>query len=1611
MEPFSTIEFPDFGDPPLTDQTSAHESDNGSVMERGCKREDYNAESSSQSIENNEICDMLYNDDAINAVAGIEFAEAHEDNDLCATLYDDDVVSAVPKIIHPVSKEPSKRLGDELVLKVKTCANIESLAEGRERKANACALDKSENLMVEKKTEGHNCAAEKLALVSTCVINKKEVSGATNCALDEKLTEDKDLNFVHRSLFTENYRRLVWGIEVGDSDSDCCPEVPAADMEAYFSVNPLWNEGGGSLAREIDPNISGSPLCNRHKDSLKHDDDSCTEPQESPNFVMHACTSDHPIFCGAEDSSNCDTCEGNSLAEVEEWLPLNCCQVIEDPIVKDSSIHKVRAKELLCKNCNGFKDSEAARDCLSINVDRKLCKCSERRKRKTTENFIGSSSSKNKRKSFSDFEADTIVCKKLKRVSDGVNVMAVQNCTSSPSTSRMFERKNKKPYSKIRREGVKCSEADALEKLICKAPNKEVQMIESDSLCKKEKSYIWASMKKAGIERYSNKKSSVVGNKLSPKILSKDAAHFDNKLESFPDQLMETKVSRDKILMRRLVKVIDPDAEENHFCKGSNGKVSGTLHQQMKSNGLAAKLHKDAIVLSKSKDSEHKKVDEKLCKKRQEKVVLAEVVMGSTCNDKKVDVPVNLRCKRSNGKVWRCSNLENKVTNEKNSYPEKRPANVIADVLPAKKVKIAGIEPFSSSGRLKSADHELSRSMKPTQKLKPEDHELWGSEVPSKGTNKHVGMAAMTPLKKKRLKNGSHLLNLTDERLAGSLQNGKVLLPEESENSFLRVLAEGLPKKRDAFLMSPALSVSMKCTSSGNDNGSVLESHDSSLQHLGQGSYAGREWQIGGCHQCRCSEKEVICCQKCLKKRYCRQCLERWYPKISRADLLQACPHCRGFCNCKACLRKDVTKSACSEMKQKLSVTKRIKYLRYMLSYVRPLLEQLHNEQLEEILMEERWRRVEKIKVERSKVMQDERLFCNNCRTSIVDLYRGCSSCDYELCLTCCRELRQGHQPGGKEAGSAEQCSHARAKGLAKDSLSIDQGNYFKLPPWCVNDDHSIPCPPCERGGCGSGVLILKRLLHQDWIRKLVDNVKHFAKLGPKVTHSDVHIPCADCFSRISKGPACSSGDCGEHLRRAAHRAGSNDNFIYCPTVQAVKEEGLEHFRRHWLNGEPVIVRNVFEEAKGLSWEPMVMWRAFRDTTRKNAHTQTTSVKAVDCLDWCEVEINIHQFFKGYQEGRMHSDGWPEMLKLKDWPPSNTFEEKLPRHGAEFISSLPFQEYTHPKHGVLNLASKLPDYVMKPDLGPKTYIAYGMKKELGRGDSVTKLHCDISDAVNVLTHTSDVRLPDWQTKHLDKYLKRHKKKTTSKWALSESKSSRKQDWKNETRVHQSDSYLLEATADASPLHSGRMIVNAKLENEGREGILSKLESVLHNEERDSNDNKQVLNREKEAKHLLVSKTGNMYGGALWDIFRRDDVPKLQEYLRTHHEDFRHIQEQPLKQVIHPVHDQTIYLTEDHKRRLRDEFGVEAWTFEQHVGEAVFIPAGCPHQVRNMKSCIKVAMDFVSPENLQECLRLTEEFRLLPKQHRAKEDKLEVKKMLLYAASTAIKELTHLTSLG
>ncbi|KAL2333143.1 hypothetical protein Fmac_014356 [Flemingia macrophylla] len=64
------------------------------------------------------------------------------------------------------------------------------------------------------------------------------------------------------------------------------------------------------------------------------------------------------------------------------------------------------------------------------------------------------------------------------------------------------------------------------------------------------------------------------------------------------------------------------------------------------------------------------------------------------------------------------------------------------------------------------------------------------------------------------------------------------------------------------------------------------------------------------------------------------------------------------------------------------------------------------------------------------------------------------------------------------------------------------------------------------------------------------------------------------------------------------------------------------------------------------------------------------------------------------------------------------------------------------------------------------------------------------------------------------------------------------------------------------------------------------------------------------------------GGAVWDIFRRQDVCKLEEYLGKHCREFRHLHCSQVDQVFHPIHDQVFYLNSHHKRKLKEEFGEE-----------------------------------------------------------------------------------------
>ncbi|KAI3950576.1 hypothetical protein MKW92_035303 [Papaver armeniacum] len=619
----------------------------------------------------------------------------------------------------------------------------------------------------------------------------------------------------------------------------------------------------------------------------------------------------------------------------------------------------------------------------------------------------------------------------------------------------------------------------------------------------------------------------------------------------------------------------------------------------------------------------------------------------------------------------------------------------------------------------------------------------------------------------------------------------------------------------------------------------------------------------------------VIRCKICPNKRFCHPCIKKWYPGVSLESIAEACPFCTGICNCKGCLRKGLKSMEASE--RKIEPEEKIEHSKYLLKCLLPVLRQINQEQVIEKEVEAVFQRISpsEVQIESANCDDGEHMYCNNCRTSIVDYHRSCPNCNYYLCIACCREIRDGSFQGGGEEPEEplEGAARSGAKLPAEKCVeSIDKN----LEHSDTTQNCSIPC-----ASCGSGLLELKCILPKDWVSKL------------ESTTATEDYSCSK--------PVVVAEINNDNLRRAASRE-VDDNYLYSPTARDIQHGDLEHFQKHLCKGEPVIVRKVNELTSGLRWGPLVMCKALHEKTKpgKAKGEANLDVKVVNCMDWCEVEVKIVHFFRGYSEGLTFPNMWPKMQRLKD-----------------MVFSLPYQLYTNPKRGFLNLATKLPPKSLKPHLGPKAHIAYGHAEKLGLGDSVTKLHCDISDMVNILTHIHEVALEDTQ--------------------------------------------------------------------------LEKIKSVGHTNL--SNGDCSINNTEmgKECDVFEPDYYSRSAGGAIWDIFRRKDVLKLQEYLRKHSWEFRHLYCARVEQLSHPIHDQ----------KLKEEYGIEPWTFVQELGEAVLIPAGCPYQVRNLKSCTNVAVSFVSPENVPECMRLAEEFRLLPQNHGAKEDKLEIKKMILYAVKNAV----------
>uniref|UniRef100_A0A9J7YS38 Lysine-specific demethylase n=1 Tax=Cyprinus carpio carpio TaxID=630221 RepID=A0A9J7YS38_CYPCA len=350
-------------------------------------------------------------------------------------------------------------------------------------------------------------------------------------------------------------------------------------------------------------------------------------------------------------------------------------------------------------------------------------------------------------------------------------------------------------------------------------------------------------------------------------------------------------------------------------------------------------------------------------------------------------------------------------------------------------------------------------------------------------------------------------------------------------------------------------------------------------------------------------------------------------------------------------------------------------------------------------------------------------------------------------------------------------------------------------------------------------------------------------------------------------------------------------------------------FRECWKQGQPVLVSGIHKNLKEHLWKPESFSGEFGDQ----------DVDLVNCRNCAIIsDVKVRDFWDGFQvisKRLQGGDGQPMVLKLKDWPPGEDFRDMMPTRFDDLMENLPLPEYTK-RNGRLNLASRLPNFFVRPDLGPKMYNAYGLISTEDRRVGTTNLHLDVSDAVNVMVY---VGIPEGD----------------------------------------------------------------------------KVMQTIEEGDVDDVTKRRVY----EAKEKP---------GALWHIYAAKDAEKIRELLRKVGEE----QGQENPPDHDPIHDQSWYLDQTLRRRLYEEYGVQGWSIVQFLGDAVFIPAGAPHQVHNLYSCIKVAEDFVSPEHVKHCFRLTQEFRHLSTTHTNHEDKLQVKNIIYHAVKDAVGTLkAHEPKLG
>ncbi|KZT20654.1 Clavaminate synthase-like protein [Neolentinus lepideus HHB14362 ss-1] len=510
----------------------------------------------------------------------------------------------------------------------------------------------------------------------------------------------------------------------------------------------------------------------------------------------------------------------------------------------------------------------------------------------------------------------------------------------------------------------------------------------------------------------------------------------------------------------------------------------------------------------------------------------------------------------------------------------------------------------------------------------------------------------------------------------------------------------------------------------------------------------------------------------------------------------------------------------------------------------------------------------------------DVRATCDTCNTSIFSSSWMCRLCGREACGECFEQVKELTQvaPGALDTEVAaqqakrERHAHVNPFFLACNKRTEHSASDFSPMSRFCKEELDAAIPEMEallaQGSDADGmkVTVIDPVLHDGTAAaasgELIHTSPHDSDSPASPQEQDNHLSPTVSVDTPATSPEDESPE-GQLLTPTTTPLGPAIEVPIHPIKYFADEELTDDvFRQLWAKGEPLVVTGLLPKFQ-IRWTPEYFMEKYG----------SQACLIVECQTDQNRRVTVRDFFKdfGMYEGRT------QCWKLKDWPSSTEFSTAFPELFEDFSRAVPVPNYVR-RDGVLNLASHFPSNTVAPDIGPKMYNAMASSEKPGSKGS-TRLHMDMADALNVMTHAAPC-------------------------------------------------------VDGSP------------------------------------------------------------GMAVWDLYRAEDADALRKFLKKK---FRGIFQND------PIHSQTVYLDAESRQELYESYGVQSYRVYQKPGEAVFIPAGCAHQVCNLSDCIKVAIDFVSPENVARCEKLTQEFRQQNQAQQWKEDVLQLKTMMWFAWLSCCKQ--------